>query len=417
VFVGFTGADIRHAREALAQVGTTLDRMPQFASLVMSRSTEKIELRRTDGRVVVFQCLPATPSAPRGRWFLAVVVTEADYLGASDGAAPAEEVVRAYAARLVRGGVLLAETTPWLENGHWHKGYTSNYGQPSTMLVCRAPTLVFFPTSETRALVQGERARDPVNAAREYECTWVPAGAAYFDAGAIDRAVDGARPLTLPPGAPSRVGVGLDLAFRGDSSVLVAALERVDGIVDVARVDVAKPERGKPLIPSAVIEAFAGIAKSYGASLVACDSHYSEVAREILAAHSIVIEACGTSIQGKLAAYAHTRELLHTGKLRLPPTGPLRDELRAVTVRHVGHGGTKIESPRRPGSHGDAAAALVAACWALKLATDSCGADEMLSQWFGERRYRSQGAGVVATIADDASMFDAPRVISGGRER
>lgn len=141
---------------------------------------------------------------------------------------------------------------------------------------------------------------------------------------------------------------------------------------------------------------------------------YSEVAREIPAAHGIarrVARASKASSPGtRTRASYFTRA---TSDFR--PRAPLRDELCAVTVRHVSHGGTKIETPRRPDSHGDAAAALAAACWALKLATDSCGADDMLSQWFGERRYRSHFAGMVATIAADARMFDAPRVFSGGR--
>jgi phage FluMu gp28-like protein len=268
---------------------------------------------------------------------------------------------------LIRGGSLLAETTPWLEGGYWQRLYTSNFGAPSTALVVRAPTLVFFPTDETRALVQAEKARDPVNAAREYECTWVTAGAAYFDGGAIDDACDLSRPLDLPPDPRARVGVGVDLAFRGDASACVVVMDRGDGVAHVARVELAKPQRGRALVPSEVLSHFAEIATGYGASVACADGHYFQAAQEVLGAKGITLVATGTSAESKTRAFAHAKELLHGGRVRLPPSGPLRDELRAVTVRNIAGGGVKIESPRTRGSHGDAASAWCAALWSLRI--------------------------------------------------
>ena len=366
VFVGFTSADVRLARESLAFVGAVLDRMPSLTPMVVSRSTEIITMRRPDGIVIVFQILPATPSAPRGRWFLDVVVSEADHAGAESGAAPIEEVVRSYASRLVRGGTLLAESTPWLEGGFWEKGYLANYGTPRAMLVCRAPTLFFYPTPETIALVAAETARDPRSAAREYGTTWTANGAAYFDAGAIDRAVDASRVLEIGPDPNRACGVGLDLAFKSDAAALVVVMRNVTGGVDVAKVEILSPAKGAPLVVSEVLSAFGRTAKAYGAYAVSADAYYVQSAAEHFARLGIAINVVGASAESKATAYARVRELAHRGKLSLPAGSPLVAELKAVTSRHVGQGQIRIESPRKAGKgHGDAAAAFVAACDAL----------------------------------------------------
>lgn len=363
-FVGFTSADVRLAREALAQAASTIDRNPSILSCVESRSTEKIEIRRPhDGRVVVLQCLPATPSAPRGRWFAMVHISECDYLGGADGAAPAEEVVRAYAARLIRDGKLLAESTPWAE-GFFSKLYSSDFGSPRSALVCRAPTLTLYPTDETRELVEKEQKRDPTNASREFFCVWITGGSAYFDRDAIDRCIDHERAPILSSVEGDRAVCGLDAAFRGDACAMTIARSN-EGLIEVARVEIRRPTKGKPLAPSVVLSDLATIAREYGCRLACADGYALDSVREVFTKFGIKVIVTGRSSEEKGRAYAHAKEMIHQSRVRFAP-GDLVDDLRAVVSRPTSGGGTKIEQPRTGRGHGDAASSFVHCLWALR---------------------------------------------------
>jgi hypothetical protein len=387
----FVGADIRYARLLLRLAAGAAREHASMRALIVSESSDAMTLRRPDGIDVELVALPAGEGgrSVRGRVILAAAIDEADFLrDGLDG-----ELVAAILPRLIPGAQLIVASTPWSREGVLYKLHAENWNVARHALVAHASTAVLrMGDPEIASMLESESARDPINAAREYGAQWIDGGDAYFDSASIDRAIDATRPLILPPSPGARVGVGLDLAFRADGCSLVVVSELSPGAVHVARVELVAPQRGKPLVPSEVLATFADIARSYGAKHAVADAHYLEANREALAAQGISLIAAGTSAQSKAAVFAYLRELLHGGELRLPPSGPLRDELRAIVQRHVPGGGVKIESPRRAGSHGDAASALAAATWALKLTRGSLGAPSIVRVPFNGNPWAFRGS-------------------------
>jgi hypothetical protein len=160
------------------------------------------------------------------------------------------------------------------------------------------------------------------------------------------------------------VSVGADFGFRSDSSALVVARleEDVCRVADIAEL---RPQRGAPLVPSAVVGEFAAIAKRYSSTAVVADRHYEEAIREHLAEHQLRLVPAPDGLAGKVEVYTRARALIHEGRVRLPDHRRLLAQLKAVTSKPSPGGGLTISSPRRGGSHGDLVSALVLALSSL----------------------------------------------------
>lgn len=165
---------------------------------------------------------------------------------------------------------------------------------------------------------------------------------------------------------------GVDLGFKSDHSALVV-VGRMGERFTVGEVVEQKPERGKPLVPSKVVDAFADVLKRYGIREVAGDAHYAESARELFAAREIrLVDAPGGN-EGKVSSYLALKALLAEGCIRIDQP-QLRRALKGI-VRRAQPGGTiEIRQPRKRGAgHADAVSALVLAVWmALEAAGETC---------------------------------------------
>jgi hypothetical protein len=134
VHMAVLGSDIRQAREAMADLSATVARTPELAAAVVAQSTEKLEIKRpTDGRILVLECLPATISASRGRWYSGALFTEIAMAGSADGAHPTSEVVAGIMAALLPGAVMYGETTPWTVDDYVGKLFASDLPQGRTI--------------------------------------------------------------------------------------------------------------------------------------------------------------------------------------------------------------------------------------------------------------------------------------------
>jgi hypothetical protein len=154
-----------------------------------------------------------------------------------------------------------------------------------------------------------------------------------------------------------------DFAFRSDASAAVVL--RVEGrIVRLVGSEETRPERGKPLKPSVVIGGVAKLAKAFHCHEVWSDFHYSETVREELAKAEIGLQLGPAGSGGKTEVWTTTRALIHEGRVKAPMVLTLITQLKAVRARPTPGGGLSIEQPRRPGSHGDLAAAFALALWA-----------------------------------------------------
>ncbi len=355
--------DLRLARQTLRFATGAIEASKALRSRVLNEGDTCWTLRRENGAQVSIEALPAgRGGAPtRGRSFVSACLSEASFfLDADTGVVNDADVYRAIAPRIMKGGKLRIESTPWTEAGLVHTLYTDNFGSPTTALVARCPTVLMRP--DMAELVARERARDPDNAAREFDCEFISGGSAqFFDGGAIDRCVDKDRPLDLDPGHAANVGA--DFGFRSDSSAL-AVVQWRDAAYQLAALEEVRPAKGSPLVPSIVVARFAGIARYYGCTTITADGHYAEAIREHLRANRVSLLPAPEGLDGKARTYLHLRSLIHAGQLQLPNHPRLIAQLKSIVAKPLPGGGLQITAPRKAsGGHGDLVSALVLACW------------------------------------------------------
>jgi hypothetical protein len=234
-----------------------------------------------------------------------------------------------------------------------------------TALVAHAPTRLVRTDAKVLREVSREFATNPENAAREFGAQFMTTGTGeYFDPSAIAASVDDDLPFPMPIDRGAEHFAGADLAFRGDASAL-AINAASGGRHTIAEIDEVRPEKGKPLVPSAVIARFAAVLARYGIKQIMIDGWHFDSVAEDFAEHGIVAVLAPSGQPGKTLTHGTVREILHGGRLRIPGrAAKLARQLREVVSRPTPGGGSVIGTARRGGSHGDVASAAVLAVYA-----------------------------------------------------
>jgi len=220
-------------------------------------------------------------------------------------------------------------------------------------------------------MVERERTRDLANAFREFDVEFLPVGmGVWFSLDAL-RACTVDRPGVLTPSKGFEHGAGVDLGFRSDASALcVIRAEGKPGeqTFRVAELAEQRPTKGAPLVPSAVVAAFASTATRHGVSELTADLVYVEALREHAREHGLKIREAPSGQAGKLAVYTAARQLIAEGRVEFSSDHKrLLQQLREVVGRPTSGGGFSIQSPRKGGSHGDLASAFVLALFRCEL--------------------------------------------------
>jgi hypothetical protein len=371
-FAPIVAPDLKTARQALRFASGAAHGAPSIAQCIESESADGFVLRRpNDGRLVSVECLAASRGGAslRGRTMVSALMDESSFFRDADsGIVNDSELYRAVVVRVVPGGKLCVISTAWLQSGLLWQLVQANHGKPTGCVAAIAPTLLVRDDPKIRVIVEQERVRDPLNAAREFDC--VPfdgAESSFFDPRAIASAVDDSLVLPAPWDEDKAdeivVGVGADFAFRSDSSALVVVQRDADDVYTVLAVEERRPEGG-PLKPSAVCADFARTVKRYGCDVVMADSHYRESIVEHLEAAGLYLTPAPAGASGKVEGYVLARTLLHEGRLRLPNLERLLRQLRETYSRPLSGGGLAIDNPRwKSGGHGDLISALVLAVY------------------------------------------------------
>jgi hypothetical protein len=366
------GPDTRLARQALGFALGSMQSHPDLSDRVQNVTSDSFEFVRDDGVVVIFTCLPATAggSAVRGRTLVGAVMTEAAFFRDASAVINDSDIYRALLPRIVPGGQLIIESTPWAEMGLLWQLFDANFGTPTAALVARCPTLTMRPDPATEAFVASERLRDPDSAAREFDTAFLAAGALVFlDPKAVDAMVDDdlKHPVPFDPDA-GKASSG-DFGFVSDSSALtIVQTKDANAQAWLALVDELAPQPGAPLQPSVVARRFASQMRNYQSRELICDSHYVESVREHVEPFRVHLFPAPSGAQGKLDVHVAARELIYEKKIRIPRIPRLLLQLKGLISRPVPGGGMRIEFPRRRGlAHGDIASAFMLACWAIKV--------------------------------------------------
>ncbi len=359
---------VRMAREMI-RGNSALER------LVVSDTSQSITLRRPDGRLVKIEAFAATRggSSIRGRTIIAFIFDEAEFFtsnaesgGGRDYAVNDRDIFRALKPRLLPRGKGMLISTPWPVETLMGELFEENWGKPKSAVAIKAPTiLVRGDEPHIRQMVDDELAKDPENARRELFCEidGLFAGE-FFDTNALSGAMDSSTefPAKFNPKWP--VAVGCDLGFTRDSSALVVV--QFDGkYYRTVFIEELRPRPGNPLKPSAVIEKFSVITKSYGSSSIIADGYYREVLKEATAKYNLNIIDAQEGTKGKAEAFQRTRSVLHDGLVRIPDSALGRrmvQQAKLVTSKPSPGGTVTIKVPRKIGlGHGDIVSAWVLA--------------------------------------------------------
>lgn len=352
-------------RAALALVKAA----PALAPLVIAETSDEFKLRRpNDGRVVTFCCVPKSSggNAARGYSLIEIIFDESEFLPvkAADAAVTDRDIIAAVIPRLLMPGAVLLASTPWPAESETATLFDANYGAPTRALAARAPTLLMRDHDPAiAAKIESERARDPKNARREYDCLSTDAEGCWFEAESVERAY-----VAAVTARRRLASAGIDLAFKNDSSAMVI-VERQGELLVVVFVELLSPAPGKPLKPSRVVQGFARAAHEYGCTEFTADAHYIESAREH-AQNVIVGERVGLGVvmgpSGPAEieeAFLYVRDLHREDRVRYSDER-LAKQLKSVLAVAQPGGRVKPVLPRRAGAgHTDLVSALVNAAW------------------------------------------------------
>jgi hypothetical protein len=191
--------DLRLGRIPVRNALGAAEGVPEIKRMIESRTSDGFVLRREAGRRTSVETLPASAGgrALRGRRYLEVGFDESGFFRDSDYAVNDVDCKRAVISRCL--GQFWNGSTPWLETSDVWKTYEANFGNPTTALAMRVPTLLVRNDARMVELVRQETERDPEGAATEYDCKPpVGSGGFYFDSFAISQCAAEGMPLELP---------------------------------------------------------------------------------------------------------------------------------------------------------------------------------------------------------------------------
>lgn len=395
--------DMKLAKQALSFVKGYVE-----ASATLSKAqtkdatTDYVELRRADGKIVRIEVLAATRGGRgvRARTLVFAALDEAAFFYAEGtGVVNDLDILNAVEQRVVPGGQVWIVSTPWLaDTGVLERTLKENWGTHDKALVAEGGTRALNPTWDpTGEIEKALRERDPDAAQREIDGKPLTAGVfAFFEAASIERAVDATLKLPRMPKPGEEVSAGADLGFRSDAAALAIAhrawirVPDVDPLTEQVRCDSSgRPmtkalnvcitadllelqPRGEPLKPSTVIAKFADVMRRHaGLGHFVSDGHYRETATEHLAEHGLGFVLAPQGAEGVAKAYMRARTLLREGRARIPDHPRLIEQLKAIRWQALPGGGISIIKPRvtaradRGGSHCDLADAWVLSVWEL----------------------------------------------------
>lgn len=366
--VPIVAPDMRLAAVAFRYVCGCLDSLGSIE--VVQRGSESITLVRRDGIRVRIECLPATRggSAVRGRTFLGGLLEEACFFrDESTGVVNDAEIFRAILPRIVRGGQLVVQSTPWAPSGLLYDLFKSNYGHPVTALIAHASTRTMRSDPWILEQVEREERSDSANAEREFGARFsASAGNLWFDSASLERAVKGDDPgdiIDLPPSAGEELTAGADLGFAKNSAAL-CVVGRLGDRRRILYLEEVRPSVDSPLVPSIVLSHFAGVLARFRSCPVMADAHYRESFREALSNSGLTLRPAPEGANGKASVHTHARVLLREDKLLLPNHGRLVRQLRERASKLTSGGAVSFYAPTwADGAHGDLADAVLLALY------------------------------------------------------
>jgi hypothetical protein len=373
---------LKLARSPLGHLVGTMRESPVLSKMLVSVNKESCVVRRPDGREVTVELVAADSGGAglRSTWLAAALFDEADFHDDADAAVNLPEQVRAARTRLLPGAQMWIPSSPWTDAGPFHDMFTEGFGKPhkNETIVFHSDSRSMNPTLD-REMEAAERARDPENAAREYDAIPIPAGTArFFPDDAIAKSVNANRPLTLPPLPGVLHYSGADWGLTKNSSVQAIARPE-GGKARLAFVDELRPTKEESVSPALTVPRFLKQGMAYGCRTVRGDHFLAPLRREerdkfckSLAddeARQRVpeFEAFDPNRDAQAALFTELRRRMQDGRVELPNDPRLLSQLKGATVAHMPGGATKVVLPKQGHAHGDVLMAVALAIVAVPI--------------------------------------------------
>lgn len=363
-YVWLGGPKLRHTRPALGFAKAVLRK---HGATIEDESAEGFTLVRPDSYRVRFEAFAASRGGDnvRGVHIIGALMTEAGFYYDETGINNGEGIFSAMMPRLLKGGLIIIESSPWLESGLLWREFNQNWAEPKHAIAALCPTVVMRDDAETAAMVAAEYERDRETAERELGAQFIGGGAGlFFGQELLGPAVDNDLSIQAQRPEASRVVVGGDIGLVVDASAFVAISVsgmRLQEKLTVCDALELKPKKGSPLKLSQVVQKGCAFAGRYGSSQITVDHHELQAGREHLTG-GIMLKPCAGGADAKEARFIRVRQLLREDRIRIPgPLSRIATQLSLVISKPKPGGGTSIILPRRAGTHLDLASAFVLA--------------------------------------------------------
>ena len=336
-YVLLLAASRSQASVAFQYVVGFLESSPILRQQVESVTAEEVRLR---GNIVI-GVHAGSYRTIRGRSLLAVVGDESSFWRDIDSAQPDVEIFRACAPALAAsGGIWIGISTGYRKIGLLYQKWRDHFGHDGDdVLVVQGPSSLFNPRLDL-GMIERATAADPEAAESEWGGGFRGDINAFLSDDVIERAIDHARPLELPPRNLRYTAFADPSGGRHDAFTLCIGHKEGESFV----ADVVRGTRA-PFDPVEVTRSYATLLKDYRLSKAFGDNYSAEWAVSAFKECGIRYERAD---KNKSALYLEALPLFMRGTIRIPDLPVLTRELRLLerqthrsgrdTVDHGRHG-------------------------------------------------------------------------------
>jgi hypothetical protein len=293
--------------------------------------------------------------------------------------------------------MVMVASSPWLDKGSFYDAITAGDGD-GRIVAGPAPSWVANPIV-TRASTLA-RERNPRRWAREYNAEFSSSfeGGFFEDATVMAATDTGRDPLRESPHMQGAHIVTIDPAFAeaGDNYARCVAHSESRGrgpVVVVDHISILHRPKDGPLSSEESTRSTVRLRRAYGSGAVYSDQHSAAVLREVFMRHSCDLIVESWTLASKRDLYELTRQLMIDGRLRLPDSEPLRNEMAAIGLKLTANGNETIDSRA---AHDDRVSALVHAVARAHRTSPAYGRADGKASFYDYARPRSQVYGGVS---------------------
>jgi Phage Terminase len=314
-------------------------------------STTASEIRLKNGIVIATHA--NSFRSIRGRSLVCAIFDEVAFWRDDTTAIPDREVYTAVIpALLTTKGMLIAISSAYRRAGLLYQKHRDHFARDSDDILVVKGSTQAYNLSVDEASIAALRAADPIGASAEWDSSFRSDLEGFLDDAVIDRAINYARPIELPPQPPPTFYRAFTDPSGGSTagdaySLCIMHQEGERFIVDVIR------GRTGPFDPVAVTQEYAELCKQYRIGSVTGDNYGKEWTQGAWRNTAI---SYVRAEQPAWQLYLEGQPWFNRGLVEIPDDPILIRELRLLE-RHPGNLGKEVVSHPR-GAHDDRSNAL-----------------------------------------------------------